>query len=329
MFNEQVDRLREIENIYIVYPRLQNILNLIQEIFTLSGVSSEPNCLFITGHSGVGKTCLIEHFLQKHPRHELADRTCVPVFSVEIPSQCSIKDLASTMLNELGDPNPGSGTKVSMTNKLYHLLNSCHVKLIIIDEFQHLVNNASDRKFDDVANWLKGLINNTKIPIVLLGLPESQEILLKNSQLRRRFYYFVNLEPFNISSAEGESEFLKFLIIIKNRSNFEFEHDFLLDKKFYLPLFFAASGTVANIMKFIKLVFRYAINNNFILIKRKYFEYIYNQSIFKNESIFPNFQNPFSVDYETFLSWSIVSSITNKDRSFRKIRSLKNNETPI
>lgn len=75
-------RLREIENIYIVYPRLQEILNVIEEIYCLSGVSSEPNCLFITGHSGVGKTCLIEHYLQNHPREELADRTSVPVFSV-------------------------------------------------------------------------------------------------------------------------------------------------------------------------------------------------------------------------------------------------------
>lgn len=326
---DQNDRLKEIENIYIVYPRLQNIFNVVEDIYNLSGISSEPNCLFISGHSGVGKTCLIEHYLQNHPRKELADRTSVPVFSVEIPSQTSIKDLASTMLEALGDPNPASGTKVSMTNKLYKLLYNCHVKLIIIDEFQHLINHASDRKFDDVANWLKALINHTKIPIVLLGLPESEEILLRNSQLRRRFYYLKTIEPFNVSTVRGEAEFVKFLSIIEEKSKFNFENNFFLNKNFYLPLFFAANGTVANIMKFIKLVFRYAIINNFSLIKREYFEYIYNESTFKNESIFPNFQNPFKVDYETFMSWSLVVSSLNEKKSFRAIKKRIDNDSPI
>lgn len=322
-------RLREIENIYIVYPRLQEILNVIEKIYCLSGVSSEPNCLFITGHSGVGKTCLIEHYLQNHPREELADRTCVPVFSVEIPSQASIKDIASTMLDALGDPNPASGTKVSMTNKLYKLLYNCRVKLIIIDEFQHLINNASDRKFDDVSNWLKSLINHSKTPIVLLGLPESEEILLRNSQLRRRFYYSHSIDPFNVSTVNGDAEFVKFLSIIKDKSNFEFEDNFFLDKEFYLPLFFAANGTVANIMKFIKLVFRHAINIDSNLIKREYFEYIYNKSIFRNESIFPNFQNPFSVSYETFMSWALVGSTLSTKKAFRSIARRKDNVPPI
>lgn len=51
-------RITDIENIYIVYPRLQKILDVIDEIFELSGISSEPNCLFITGHSGVGNGLL-------------------------------------------------------------------------------------------------------------------------------------------------------------------------------------------------------------------------------------------------------------------------------
>lgn len=329
MLQDQTDRLREIENIYIVYPRLQNILNVIDEIYCLSGISSEANCLFITGHSGVGKTSLIEHYLQNHPREELADRTCVPVFSVEIPSQASIKDLASTMLDALGDPNPASGTKVSITNKLYKLLSSCHVRLIIIDEFQHIINNATDRKFDDVANWLKGLINHTKIPIVLLGLPESEEILLRNSQLRRRFYYIRNIEPFNIANSKGEAEFVKFLSIIREKSNFEFEDDFFLTREFYLPLFFSANGTVANIIKFVKLVFRYAVKRNTNIIKKEYFEYIYNESVFKNEKIFPNFQNPFSVKFDTFLSWTIVNVNLSSEKSFRTIKRSKANDPPI
>ncbi|MNE67604.1 hypothetical protein D3C80_1632210 [compost metagenome] len=113
------------------------------------------------------------------------------------------------------------------------------------------------------------------------------------------------------------------------KSNFQFENNFFLEKNFYLPLFFSANGTVANIIKFIKLVFRYAIKINTNLIKREYFEYIYNKSFFKNESIFPNFQNPFSVNYETFISWSIVSSTLNTKKSFRAIKRSLSHEPPI
>src|SRR5690606_26309603 len=120
--------------------------------------------------------------------------------------------------------------------------------------------------------------------------------------------YSMSIEPFNIRTITGEKEFVKFLSIIKEGSKFIFENDFFLDRSFYLPLFFASNGTVANIMKFIKLVFRLAIKKDTNIIKKQYFALIYEQAIFKKESVFPNFQNPFNVDFDTFLSWSLVSS---------------------
>ena len=63
------------------------------------------------------------------------------------------------------------------------------MRLIILDEFQHFVDKDSWRVLKNVSDWLKNLIDETEVPIVLIGMPYAVEILDApgNEQLQRRF----------------------------------------------------------------------------------------------------------------------------------------------
>jgi hypothetical protein len=59
-----------------------------------------------------------------------------------------------------------------------------------------------------ISDWLKVLMNRTKLPIVLIGMPNSESILdtKDNEQLRRRFSARERLEPFGWGESDEEQE---------------------------------------------------------------------------------------------------------------------------
>lgn len=50
-----------IEQIFIEYPRLTNLLGTIEHCHQYSKIAAEPWCLLITGWAGAGKTKLYEY----------------------------------------------------------------------------------------------------------------------------------------------------------------------------------------------------------------------------------------------------------------------------
>lgn len=49
--------------------------------------------------------------------------------------------------------------------------------MLILDEFQHIIDSDTKRVIQKVADWIKGLVNTLKIPIILCGVPESEKSL--------------------------------------------------------------------------------------------------------------------------------------------------------
>lgn len=61
--SDQIDRVRLVEQIFVMYPRLGDIRDLIMDCHQVSKVTAEPQCMFLTGGAGVGKTSLIQQYL--------------------------------------------------------------------------------------------------------------------------------------------------------------------------------------------------------------------------------------------------------------------------
>lgn len=181
------DRLSLIENIFVMHPSFQRCFNTINECHEYSKISKEPLCALIRGEPGVGKTTLCEKYEQAHPRVELNEKTEISVLITRIPIPATSKNMVSALLIALGDPLADKGTTYNQTVRLFRLLKECEVEIIILDEFHHFIDRDSDKILHTVSDWLKQLINEARVPIVLVGLPHSIGILEANSQLKRRF----------------------------------------------------------------------------------------------------------------------------------------------
>lgn len=159
----------------------------------------EPGCLLITGVSGSGKSTLRKEYANLYPCRQTSVGMEMPVLHLELPAQPTIKNVAERILIALGDPLFYRGSAEAMTARIVILLSHCRVELVILDEFQHFIDHASEKIETKVADWLKHLVNITKVPFVLMGLDRCRRILQGNEQLRRRFSRQIALEPFSIS----------------------------------------------------------------------------------------------------------------------------------
>ena len=103
----------------------------------------------------------------------------------------------------------------------------------------------------NVCDWLKNLILNTKIPIVLFGLPESEKILtVDNWQLSRRFNYRHSLIPFPRTES-GLELFRQFLSDVESQLPLLKESE-LAEKLLSERIYYATDGTIGHVMTLIR-----------------------------------------------------------------------------
>lgn len=201
----------------IQYPIHLEALTRIELLHQRAKASGFAGGLLITGFTGSGKTTVKKEYASRFPRKDEGDRTCIPVLCVDTPSAPTSKSLAEAILIELGDAQSYRGTAEQKTQRIYHLFKLCKVELLIIDEFQQFFEHSRRNEIGRVTDWLKNMLNNAGIPVVLMGLPYSDQVLRLNVQLARRFSSRHYLRPFRFGTPEEILEFRGILSVIENK----------------------------------------------------------------------------------------------------------------
>lgn len=168
--------------------------------------------LLIIGPSGIGKTTILKHYLEKFPRKNEDQKTKIPVLHVVTPASPTVLSFTSAILVAFGAPFVNKRSAEERTAFIYNLMKSCEVELILIDEFQHFYYAHSILEYRKVSDWLKNLIGVAGSAVVLFGLPEAESVIRNNEQLDRRFSSKLSLTPFSI---QVESDFKEFRAALK------------------------------------------------------------------------------------------------------------------
>ena len=286
------ERLRMIECVFIKYPRLRELYAKIDFCREFSKISAEPECILINGTKGAGKTTLIEWYAGNFPIRELPEKRIVPVLVVTVPSPATVKGLGSAMLKALGDPAADKGTVSSITLRLKDYIKDCEVELIIFDEFQHFDDRQSKKVLKTVSDWLKNLINETDVAIVLVGMPGCESVLENegNEQLKRRFSSREHIAPFMWDTPEHIVEFRQLLKRLDDALPL-LKDSHLADYRTAYLIHCATDGVINYVMKLLRWAARLAIANGVEKITESILAEAYEERLAKE---FPKRPNPFS-----------------------------------
>lgn len=308
------ERIDLVENIFITYPELTEIIDRIGECHRRSIRSAEPKCLFIIGNPGCGKTTIATFYENLYPRQTAEEGETIPILSSTVFCPATVKGIVTGLLDSLGDPRADRGTITNQTLRLYKLLKKCGVQLIILDEFQHLIDRDSDKVLGVASDWLKNVLNKTRIPMILIGLPYSVRILKANEQLRRRFSVQKELIPFAWETPNQQKGFKRFIKAVEDALPFN-EKSYLYSTQMAFRLYCASGGVISNVMKVVRTAAIMALRQGRESLMLDLLAAAYDDEI---ASLYPTHPNPFLAEED-----NLVPLPPDKNEPLKKSRSRK------
>lgn len=207
--------IKDARSNFVHFHHVKRVLARLEHMYEYQCMHEEAEHLMLIGESGVGKSTLLSNYARKHPVIEHQELTEIPVLYVPLGQAPSPKTMASTMLLALGDPKWNLGKEADLTARLVFLIKTCRVRIVIVDEVNHLVDRGGEKTLHTTADWLKRLVDATRVSFVLAGIPRSRRVLATNDQLRGRFREVIEIERFSVANARAEHEFRSVLNVFK------------------------------------------------------------------------------------------------------------------
>lgn len=261
-----IERLKQVERILVRHPRFNALMARIDfcNLYANELATMNPPCIVILGETGAGKTTLVKTWIADsgYKRYETPQGSIIPYLYVSVPAGATIKATASNFLETLGDPNPGRGTQWNMVSRVNRLIKECRVRMIFVDEFQHIFEKETQHFLYKVADFLKDIINHTGVPMILIGrLGEAEPVLRVNPMLERRVGTPLLLEPFEWDRARAKTTIAEFCELMKSIDHsLPFDLSGLGTEEMAFRFYYATNGYLGHVMELIRYAAKGAID---------------------------------------------------------------------
>ena len=182
-----------VRNTFIRLPQVVRVLDRAEQLIQTDWSGLEPDPLVILGDTGVGKSTLLLHLLRKYPRVEHETFSEIPLLYLEVPARSTIPRLCGEMLRVIGLPFQIAGDDGETA--LITLIKACKIKLVVLDELNHLVERGRSRTHYNVGDWVKQISHKAGASFLLSGTPAAGKLLTTNEQLGDRFAEVIHMRP--------------------------------------------------------------------------------------------------------------------------------------
>jgi len=246
----------------------------------------------VIGESRCGKTTLVKYFASLHPKIREAEGLKTPILLATTPSKPTIKGMASSLLAGLGDPMAEiRESENQKTQRLLKLIKASGTRVIILDEVQHFVERYSNKVMYQVADWLKIVLDESGVMVVVSGLPYSNAVLLQNEQLRGRFLARLTLPRFDWTDEDSRLEF-RHMLAAFNEAMIPFSLPDLGSEEMAYRFFLASGGLTGYVVKILKQATWNVLDEGKTVITMADLETAYTDALWDEEQDVQK-QNPF------------------------------------
>lgn len=245
--HEDLDLRSLVNNIRIYTPDFRaGMAALIQWMLaTLSGVQV---CSLIIGESGTGKTELLKMFVAQHRAQRDQNGIIRPIVLVFTPTSPTAIGLLEAILEALGDPRPGKGTRTEKMRRVVKALKDQKVLMLLLDDVQHCLDKNNGMVLYDASECLKELINTTSVSIIGAGLEEAKNVVDSNEQSKRRHRAPFRIRRFDWSDPESQNAFVALLAAFQKHLH-AFDMPKLASPSVALRMYLASGGLVDFVAK--------------------------------------------------------------------------------
>ena len=175
--------------------------------------------MILYGEPGVGKSAILEtyksSYLASCKNLETEELTRVPIIKISIPAMPTINSLIIEMLEAVEHPRlDGSQSKLNI--RIREFIKNQGVELLIFDEFQHLLREQAQKSTSNVLNYIKTLMDDTKVAVVMAGISKGRKAIKEYDELYQRMTFEqAEIKPYNLKLKSSCSEFVDFMQTIE------------------------------------------------------------------------------------------------------------------
>ncbi|RZT05356.1 TniB protein [Duganella sp. CF402] len=285
--------VQTITRAFVNLPHVVSLTDRMTQLIQHARTNEEPENLLVLGESGVGKSRVLQKFRNKYSPVVHPEFTEVPVLYVSVPANGNASALASAMLLALGSPFWDRGKIKDLTFQLHCLLKQCKVKVILLDEVNHLVDKGGIKTHHYTADWLKVFLDQAGIPIVMAGIPRAMRLLKANDQLRSRFREIIYIKPFSVAN---EVETHRFCEVLATFTKMMAGVEVIKLTSGDLPkkMLFATNGYLRDLRRLLVRAVEIAFRDGSQKIRLSTLEEAFRQVVYADA---PNDRNPFCANF--------------------------------
>ncbi|MBO1272488.1 TniB family NTP-binding protein [Shewanella sp. 4t3-1-2LB] len=286
----QIQLLNQFSDCLVEHTQVKQIFEDFDQLRASRLFHSDPQCMLLTGDTGVGKSHLINHYQKRVASSQTASRTSHPILVSRIASGKSIDHTFAQILSDLElfgshRRTVQRGLQRDLRKDIVKCLINANVELLIINEFQEVIEFKSPQERQLIANALKYLSEAAKLPIVLVGMPWADKIA-DEPQWSSRLIRRRQLSYFDITTDEAQKYFRRYLKGLANHMPLEIKPA-IEQAQFAIPLFAASKGENRILKHLLTEALRHALLHNSSALEREHF-------IAAHDSLFgPSQSNPF------------------------------------
>lgn len=201
-----INQIADFDNAIIEEDDFNDAYELIEYVHS-SFAYKQPSGAFILGEPGTGKTAVLESYLKDHPPIFSQERDNVPVVYINAASTPSIHDFAKILISALDPTGTMPKSIQDKQHRIQVLKQELGLELVIVDEFHDMLTTAKSPTNVAVVNFVKYLLSQLNVAVIVAGLPHSEDILREDLQIATRCCNTKHMIPFTALDEKEGSRF--------------------------------------------------------------------------------------------------------------------------
>lgn len=238
----------------------------------------------LVGESRVGKTTLLTKLKNKYPAQRNEDGIIQPVVLCNVAPQPTMRGMALSLLKGLNDPTidfdktAGERGERALKAKAVKQIKECGVKAVIFDESQHLARDPNSKSTYAATEWIKTLMDETNVVLIMAGLNSTTNLFEQNEQLLGRCRSTIRLSRFDWESQESISEFRGILLVFQQRMQ-SLDMPDLTDMDIAFRFYVATGGLIGYLSKLLTQIVWDAVTEKRKIITMEHFAAAYEKTM--------------------------------------------------